>query len=191
VDWGQEYDRLLNEEHERASFRRFRLGMIGSGFGLAIGIYGYYFDHRGLLAKGVYSATQTASIIAMGDSIANYLEQSPYVNFDRILREAHATGSFDADRAKQLIALQAARQHRVGLYQKGYTSPVIATLYSFNGYREASANPTLSRVYYFVAANSLVFSAGAFLEIYRQRDLGPVLEFNPDPTMPVSLSLRF
>ena len=120
-----------------------------------VGVYGYYFDNRGELAKLAYAATQTAGIFVAGDGIYHYYSQNTLIDLDEQLTSDSVTSS----KIRLSLAKNHVRNIRARQRADAWTAGLLGGLYAYNGLRANGSASAVRSAYFFLSANALAVSA--------------------------------
>jgi hypothetical protein len=161
----QRYHAIMAEENARVSQRNFIRRMAGGGAGLIIGLTGYYRGKGGLLAKGIYSVAQTASVITIGDAVADYNSPSLILSLNQLTENS---ALISREQLQRMVATHQTQEVRTSYLKSGYSALILSGLYGLNSaYEFRQQNSTISRIYAFLSANCLLLSGGAFYRAYQ------------------------
>lgn len=159
------YDKLLEDEEFRTSNENFTERLASGLAALAIGLYGYYNDDRGLLTRVVYSATKTAGIVMVSSAMHDAAQPSLLLLTDSYL---HRRGALDLARFKRTI-VSIERKRQIGEYRRlAYSSAILALLYAYDGYRERESEIGLKNAFYFLSFNFAMISGANFYRLMAQ-----------------------
>jgi hypothetical protein len=157
------YEALL-ERTTRESSKSQALEYVASGItAIAVGVYGYYVTAPDPVVKLLYAATQTAGVLTVGFGVQSLTQPSLIKEIDR----SFGDDDFVSRKTMQglLVDFDRRRSKAADLAQ-GYTSGILAALYSYNGYREKGDDKTIRNIYWFLAANFVVASGMGFYSAY-------------------------
>jgi hypothetical protein len=158
------YQSIMAEETARVSQRNFIRRMAGGSAGLVIGLTGYYRGQGGLLAKGIYSVAQTASVITIGDAVADYYSPSLILTMNQLTENS---AMINREQLQRLVVTHHEQEKRTSYLKSGYSALILSGLYGLNSaYEFRQGNSTISRIYAFLGANCLLLSGGAFYRAY-------------------------
>ena len=145
-----QYKSLLTEQ--RVSFSSDRaVELIASGSAATlVGIYGYYFEDRGNLAKLAYAGTQTAGVFMVGEGIKKYYGQSLLLSLST---------EFEGDVLSQrkfgeLVVNNASINTRARLIGETWTAGLLGSIYAYNASRTGQTLGNIRSVYVFLSANA-------------------------------------
>lgn len=150
----QLYEKMISD-YRTADDQHKAIELIASGSAATlVGVYGYYFDERGVLAQLAYAATQTAGIIVIGEGVKHYYSVSTMNAMDQALnspspspqtiKRAMLENHFQLKRAKQRA--------------DAWTAGLLGSLYAYNAIRTPRSLKSLRNVYLFLSINALAVS---------------------------------
>jgi hypothetical protein len=154
-----DYRDILSRER-RLTHRTYAIeGLISGIAATIIGTYGLYNDDRGILARVLYSATQTAGTITASHYV--FLMQAPslILETDALLR---SKSELSYEEYQRLLVWTERQRARAAAAQLGYSSLVLAGLNGYNGYIEK--NVGLRNVFYFLSFNFALVSLFSFVQ---------------------------
>jgi len=156
------YKNMIRDERRLLDRSRY-VEKIVSGFAaLGIGVYGYYFDRQNIGRQLAYSATQTAGVFMISNSLLEGEAPSLLLEADKKLRREGEISYGDY----QKIVVEVDRQKKKAAYkQVAYSAGILAGLYSVNSYQERNRNLALRNVYGFLSLNFAVISGVSFWQL--------------------------
>jgi hypothetical protein len=158
----KEYRKMLREERQKQTQTR-NAEKIASGIvAVGIGVYGYYFDQQNTGRQLAYSATQTAGILMISNSLLEAETPSLLLRMDSQMRNGNDL-SYEAYK-KTLVTVERLKSH-AGFKQVAYSSGILSVLYAFNSYQERKTNLTLRNVFAFLSLNFAVISGASFYQL--------------------------
>jgi len=157
-----DYQSILDEEKQLHD-NEYHVETLASGIAtLTIGLYGYYLDDRGGTSiRLAYGAAQTAGILMTSSAIKSMNSPSMLILSDRYLRKRK---HLSLENYKRAVVSIRKRQERAEKMQIAVTTGILATLYSYNGYREENAS--LKNTFNFLAANFTLISISSFYKLH-------------------------
>ncbi len=176
----QKYQDILKQEREQMRKGDFVEDLASGLAALTIGLYGYYNDNRGISSKLIYSATQTAGVLMISQTIRKADQPSLLLQVDKNLRKRE---SMDLETYKKMVVRIDERLSRSQQKQLAYTSLILGSIYGYNAYREKQI-PGLRNVFGFLSANFLVVSGVNFFKLSQAKDI-----FLQDQNTPPKLSI--
>ena len=139
----REYRKMLREERVKETQTR-NAEKIASGIvAVGIGVYGYYFDQQNTGRQLAYSATQTAGILMISNSLLEAETPSLLLRMDSQMRNGNDLSY--AEYKKTLVTVERLKSH-AAYKQVAYSSGILSVLYAFNSYQERKSNQTLRNV---------------------------------------------
>ncbi len=174
------YQEILEEEREQLRKGEFIEDLASGLAALTIGLYGYYNDNRGISSKLIYSATQTAGVLFISQTIRRADQPSLLLSLDRSLRR-HDT--IDLESYKRLVVRVDDKLTRSNQKQLAYTSLILGSIYGYNAFREKDI-AALRSVFGFLSFNFFVVSGVNFFKLSQAPEL-----FSKEPQRMSSLSL--
>jgi hypothetical protein len=158
----KEYRKMLREERQKQTQTR-NAEKIASGIvAVGIGVYGYYFDQQNTGRQLAYSATQTAGILMISNSLLEAETPSLLLRMDSQMRNGNDLSY--KDYKKTLVTVERLKSH-AGFKQVAYSSGILSVLYAFNSYQERKTNLTLRNVFAFLSLNFAVISGASFYQL--------------------------
>jgi hypothetical protein len=167
--FASDYQTMIEQEQHAHETQHFSEELAGGIAALSIGLYGYYFDDRGVALRAVYAAAQTIGVLQIGESIYNANKPSIPLTTEEQLQQLENKQGSTADLREALG--RAYRQDRLASSKKlAYASAILAVLYSINGQHEKARNATIANVYRFLAFNAALVSGANFYKSYGELD---------------------
>ena len=158
----REYRKMLREERLKETQTR-NVEKIASGIvAVGIGVYGYYFDQKNTGRQLAYSATQTAGILMISNSLLEAETPSLLLRLDSQLRNGSDLSY--GEYKKTLVTVDRLKSH-AAYKQVAYSSGILSVLYAFNSYQERKSNLTLRNVFAFLSLNFAVISSASFYQL--------------------------
>jgi hypothetical protein len=158
----REYRKMLREERLKQTLTR-NAEKIASGIvAVGIGVYGYYFDQQNTGRQLAYSATQTAGILMISNSLLEAETPSLLLRMDSQMRNGHDLSY--AEYKKTLVTVERLKSH-AAYKQVAYSSGILSVLYAFNSYQERKSNLTLRNIFAFLSLNFAVISGASFYQL--------------------------
>jgi hypothetical protein len=175
VDYQTEYERLIQEE--KTSTQDNAETFASGAAALAIGLYGYYNDDRGVSTKVIYSLMQTTGVVLLSESMREAYSPSLLLSQDKYLREQ---GNLNYLRFKKGVVRVTQRAERAKYTQLAYTSAILSSLYFYNGYRERKQIEAVKNVFFFLGFNFFLVSSFSFYQVYFADPLVAVNKYLPE-----------
>jgi hypothetical protein len=158
----REYRKMLREERLKQTQTR-NAEKIASGIvAVGIGVYGYYFDQQNTGRQLAYSATQTAGILMISNSLLEAETPSLLLRMDNQLR--HGESMSYREYKTTLVTIERLKSH-AAYKQVAYSSGILSVLYGFNSFQERKSNLTLRNVFAFLSLNFAVISSASFYQL--------------------------
>lgn len=158
----REYRKMLREERLKQTRTR-NAEKIASGIvAVGIGVYGYYFDQQNTGRQLAYSATQTAGILMISNSLLEAETPSLLLRMDSQLRNGESMSY--KEYKTTLVTIERLKSH-AAYKQVAYSSGILSVLYGFNSFQERKSNLTLRNVFAFLSLNFAVISSASFYQL--------------------------
>jgi hypothetical protein len=152
------YDKIIRKERKIRSQDRVFEDTASGIAAVIIGFYGYYFDQRGIMAKVVYSATQTAGVYLISD--ATFRANQPNLVLDMDSRWK-ARNEFDYAEFRRMV-VRNEDDLKIADYKKNaYAGALLAAIYLYDAAKEKEIK-ALSNIFYFVGLNFVLVSGASF-----------------------------
>lgn len=175
-----EYERLIEEEQKAATTDRSYEYVASGVAAIVIGLYGYYNTNPNPVVKLLYAATQTAGVLTVGQGMKTTHGPNLTLEIDEVLRRSHSDSSVSSDEVRKAIVRNKANTTHAETITQAYTASILSGLYFYNGFREASKEPTLRNIYYFLGFNFAIAGGVGFYRHFHRPALdlqsGEVLE---------------
>ena len=149
---------------------------------LAIGFYGYYFDSKNTARRLAYSATQTAGVLLIGDSLYEGSAPNLLLTMDEEYKEK---SSVSFGRYKEILVNIDRQKSIARLTQVGYTTGILSLLYAYNSFYERDRNIALRNVFGFLSVNFAAISGVSLYKLHKSTSTGSSVSFEilPAPTI--------
>jgi hypothetical protein len=149
------YEKILDRERKIYRHERVIEDAAGGIAALAIGIYGYFNDNHGAVAKVIYGASEGVGVYMIGNSLGRLATGSMLLGIDDAWRSNGGDLSYDEYRNQvgKFEAQSAHTENRLGAAQSG----ALAVLYFYNGYRERTYRG-ISNIFYVLGFNFALLS---------------------------------
>lgn len=171
------YDNMIEDERMVYTTSHFAEEIASGVAALTIGLYGYYYDDRGIALRLAYAGTQTIGVLLIGDAIYQNNRISLLLKTNehliKIDQGQSSTGALRKDLAK------ATSQNKLALSKKiAYSSTILSAIYLLNSESESDGNQSIKNIYRFFAFNAALVSIASFYEIY-----GPSSNISLEPSV--------
>lgn len=164
-----DYNKLISTLKENRESRHYVENLASGIAGLTIGLYGYYNDDRGIAAKVIYTATQSAGVLLIGEAIESQYTKNLYLLFDKFSLDFDQENKWSIEKFKKEL-VEAHRTNQKSTQLKiAYTSGILSGLYLYNGIRERSNNKSLSNIQLFFSFNAAMISLSSFYNTYQKK----------------------
>jgi hypothetical protein len=160
-------------EHQQRDDKRKAVELIASGTAAAlVGIYGYHFDNRGVLAAIAYAGTQTAGILVIGEGIRRYYSTSVVTAIDGALSESDVS----KEALKRTLLDNDDRLKQAKLRADAWTAGLLGGIYMYNAIQVPNDLKNGRNVFLFLSVNALAVSSYSTYKIYKS-DYGSQVGF--------------
>lgn len=185
--WG---NLLAAERREHSTEQFVETGVSGLATFL-IGTYGSLFNKDGEITSGVYSLLQTGGILIIGEAIQSYMETSPHLVVDQVLRKTDGPRLEREYLRRSLLAAER-RNEKAFATSNLFTWSSLAVLYATTALREPKKASTSRSIYYFLSVNAALLAAASGYSLFSLPDTSLSLAVIPQeqgPTFRLALSM--
>jgi hypothetical protein len=150
-------------EHEQHDDRKKAFELIASGAAAAmVGVYGYHFDNRGVLAGLAYAGTQTAGILVIGEGIRRYYGTSVVTAVNR----AMDSSEFSKDSLRKTLLDNSEQMKQAKLRSDAWVAGLLGGIYMYNAVRTPSDSRSVRNVFVFLSVNAIAVSGYSSYKLY-------------------------
>jgi hypothetical protein len=156
------YQEMLME-HEQLDDRNKAFELIASGAAAAmVGLYGYHFDDRGVLAGVAYAGTQTAGILVIGEGIRRYYGISVVTAVNRAMRHSELSN----DSLKKVLLDNSKQMKRAKIRSDAWVAGLLGGIYMYNAARTPRDSKSTRNVFIFLSANAFAVSGYSTYKLF-------------------------